>query len=565
MEIVSYQEMNVSLCLKSQLIDHSELRARSCLLDERTLSIVWTHDGTGIMKYIQWIVTRKLGNIRVSRLNNNCEIIQENYFSSNSKIDTFVQIYIVSLASNFGSKSQCSTDLVRIIKLGVKTSNQIYFKRRSIKATVAYQHLDTMRSSHNLTFDWNISFKTIIEKANFITDRLTDYFTTISKTKSVIINSEDMIHSNLIHCEKTLTDFISLLRLDTSAQIVKYIIEYDLYQFMKDATWWDQSETIERILSKSLPQNQEKFTYSNDFYHLHGNYSFSRYLLDSRQCFSSGIFPQMQHETIPNRFSTDKPERCSLKQFDCAFSDLYSFSDREHLYQPYASDTYFNRNSIKCAFAIQSILDKVRNLYKHNHTCQTVVFTCITNCYDPLPNIQDKLPPQICFVALLDTKTMDAFKREFPRGTKIANTNATWDLIDLGDIGSLFRVPAKVTETLKIVGYRMFPMAKWIVWLDGKAFIINIKEVLSKASSSVVGLHHSDFSRTSENEVNLTLNRVMDGETPNSLRLNITLQEIELQETEYKRDGFYSRSAAIGLPLFDIAIFIYRNNHPCNG
>jgi hypothetical protein len=57
----------------------------------------------------------------------------------------------------------------------------------------------------------------------------------------------------------------------------------------------------------------------------------------------------------------------------------------------------------------------------------------------------------------------------------------------------------------------------------------------------------------------------MDGETPNSLRLNITLQEIELQETEYKRDGFYSRSAAIGLPLFDIAIFIYRNNHPCNG
>jgi len=233
----------------------------------------------------------------------------------------------VSLASNFDNKSSCSTNLARIIKFGVEISNQIYFKRKSVKATVAYQHLDIMRPSHNFTFNWNISFEATIEKATFITDRLTDYFTTISKTKSVIIYSEHMIHSNLIDCEKQLTDFISLLRFDTSTQIVKDVIQYDLYQFMQDATWWDQSETIERILSNSLPQNPGNLAYSNDFYHLHGNYSFTQYVSDSRQCFSDGIFPQMQHETIANRSSTDKPERCSLKQFDCAFSNLYSFRD----------------------------------------------------------------------------------------------------------------------------------------------------------------------------------------------------------------------------------------------
>lgn len=561
--IVFYPETNNSLCLKWESADRIQRRPPNCLPNERILSTVWTHDGTGLMKYIQWIVTRKLGNVRILQLNDDCEIIHENSFFSNPKNDMFVQIFIVSLASNFNDKSQCSTNLEEIIKFGMGKSNQIYFKRKSIRATVGYQYLDTMRYRHNGTFNRNISSRATLEKATFLTQRFINYFKTTGKTKSVIMDSEDLIHVDLIQCEKMLRDFILLLQLDTTAQILKDIIEYDSYQFIEDAIWWDQTETIERILSKSLPSIPQSFTYSRDFYHFYANHSFTKYISDSRQCYRNGVFPQMQHETITNRSSTDKPERCSQKQFDCAFSDIYSFSDREHLYQPYPTDAYFNQNTIRCGFAVSSVFDKVRQRYGRNHTCETIVFTCITNCYDPVPIVQDAVPPNVCFVALLDTNTANAFKVHYPSGHRSPGSKAQWEFFDLGKIGSIFRVAAKATETLKIVGHRMFPVAKWIVWLDGKAFIINIKEVLSLARSPVVGLHHSDFTRTSAKEVNLTLNRVRDGEVANSLRLNTTLQEIYLQEAEYTRDGFYNRSDMLGLPLFDIAIFTYRNNHPC--
>ena len=407
------EETGNSSCFQRQSINHQQLKLHNCLPYERIISSVWTHDGTGIMKYIQWIATRKLGNIKISRLNDECEITRENDFSSNSKTDRFVQVYIVSLSSKFDNKSKCLTDLVRIIKFGVKKKNQIYFKRKSVKATIAYQHLHVMRYNRNTVFDFNISLNAAIEKANIITERLTSYFESTS-----IINSEDMIHPNLPECEKTLTDFISLLGFNTSAEIVQDVVQYDSHQFTQDATWWDQSETIEYILSNVSKQRPDTLTYSNDFYHLHGNRPFARYVWDNRQCFNDGIFPQMQSESIADRTSTDKPERCSRKKFDCAFSDLYSFNDREKLYQPYAENNYFNPNSIKCGFAVQSILDKVRNRYARNHTCETIVYTCLSNCYDPLPTITEDLPPGVCFVALLDTKTLKALSQQHFQGAR---------------------------------------------------------------------------------------------------------------------------------------------------
>ena len=550
---VSSLSTNVSLCFKWQSTEYGGLRVQTCPLDSRVISSVWTHDGTGLMKYIQWIATRKLGNVRVLHLNDACEIAHETYFSSDSKNEKSVQIYIISLAANFEKQSTCFSDLFPMIAFGARKSHQIYFRRRSVKATVVYQHLDAVRQQRNLTINWNISFDANIDTASFITERLMGYFNTASSTNATIIHAEDMLHSNLVDCEKGLVNLISLLGFETSSQSFKNIVQHDSHQFTRDATWWDQSETVEHAPSMLLQAVPRTFTYSNDFYHLHANRTFARYVSDSRQCFRDGVFAQMQSESILNRLSTDKPERCSSKQFDCAFSDLYSFSDREQLYQPYSIDHLFNRKPIKCGFAVPSVIDRVRNRYGRNHTCQTIVFTCITNCYDPLPTIQDRVPPNACLVALLDTRTFKAFKKSY----------SNWDLIDLGESASLFRTPAKITETLKIVGHRMFPLAKWFVWLDGKAFIINMNEVLTLARTPVVGLHHHDFNRTSESEMNPTITRVQVGETANSKRTNTTLQEIDLQQAEYKRDGFYSRSNALGLPMFDIAIFIYRNHHPC--
>jgi hypothetical protein len=362
----------------------------------------------------------------------------------------------------------------------------------------------------------------------------------------------------LIDCEKILTNFLSLLGLNISSTELKTIIEYDSHRFITDATWWDQSEVAEHLLTNSIPSRPSNLTYSNDFYHLHGKHSFIKYLQKNRQCYNEGLFTQLQFNAIINRSSTDKPERCSSKPFDCAFSDLYSFADREQMYQPYDTDHYFNDKSLKCGFIVPSIFDKIRTRYARNHTCETIVFTSILNCYDPLPKVNGIILSSFCFVALLDTKTIDGYRKFYK-----TESNIEWDFIDLGIDATPFSVPAKSIETLKIVGQRLFPLAKWIIWLDGKAHITDISQLLAQAHAPVIGAAHPDGKRTSESEVSPTIDHISNREKQFPQRLNHSISDMKLQEQEYKHDGFYNRSNALRLKMYDIAIFLYRNNHPC--
>jgi hypothetical protein len=409
-----------------------------------------------------------------------------------------------------------------------------------------------MRYQHdlNLNFDTS-SFRKRLEKATKTIRYFPNYFTSIPSIKWKVIHSEDLIHSNLIDCERSLKDFLSLLGYNTATKKLKQIIQYDSHRFIEDATWWDQSEVAERFVTKSIPSRPSSLTYSNDFYHLHGNRSFVEYLSDNRQCYNDGTFAQIHSERTPNRISTDKPNLCLSKSFDCAFSDIYSFSDREQLYEQ------DNEKPIKCGFAIPSIFDKVRQRYGRNQTCETIIFTSITNCYDPLPTIESSILPSFCFVALLDTRTFKSLER------RSKASNIKWDLIDLGSNASLFSFPAKTIETLKTLGQRMFPLAKWIIWLDGKAYLINILQVLIEAQASAFSARHTEVDRTSAIEVNYTIERIRDREQSFTENFNKSVMDIKRQEKEYQRDGFYSRSDALNLRLYDIALFLYRNNHPC--
>ena len=557
-------------CFRWDEVNHRNIRVDYCLNHKQIQTIIWTHYSSGLMKFIQWIRTRKLAHIRIVELDDFCRIDKQYQYQITNQ--SFIQIYVLSFLSKFDNTSRCSRDIIPIIEYSSSTTKHIYFKRQSVNATIAYQHLDTNKDTHNLTFNWNSVVQPNLQPAKESMESLTNKF---KDAKVKTYNLEEMIHSDLTECENMLKDFLQFLQIDIKNPLIKKILEYDAPNFVSDAYWWDQSETIETLISSKLPSHSENFSYSNDFYHFHGNYTFARYLYDNRQCYRDGIFAQMQHETKnTNRTSTDQPERCSAKQFDCAFSDIYSLSDRDQLYQKYdPNQEQFSTKTIKCGFAIPSVIDKVRERYGRNQSCQTIVLTSISNCYDPLPTVQAATPNDICYIALLDTQTYKVFQAAYSQGN---HQGHRWDLIDLGHSGQLFRVPSKITETLKIVGHRMFPMAKWIVWLDGKAYIINIKQILTLASTPIVGLHHSDFNRTSESEVNLTNDRVTTGEMErasfynmtaeqarNSTRLKTSLLEIALQEEQYKREGFYSRSNKIGLPLYDIAIYIFRLNQPC--
>ena len=412
--------------------------------------------------------------------------------------------------------------------------------------------MDDARQNFNINSILNISLNESIEKANYNTKRFPTYFTAIRSIKWIVIDSDDLVKKNLVDCEKILTDFVLLLGLNISQPKLKDTIEYDSHQFIEDSTWWDQSNVAEYISSMSIPARSSNFTYLNDFYYLHGNRSFVQYLIDNRQCYNDGIFVQMQSETILKRNSTGKLDRCISKPFDCAFSDLYSFQDREQLYQQ------SNSKPIKCGFAISSIFDKIRNRYSRNHTCQTIIFICIINCYDPLPQVKGTILPSFCFVALVDTRTLASYKR-----TNANTSHFQWDLIDLGVDAAPFSVAAKSAETTKIVGHRMFPLAKWIIWLDGKARINDITKILKQANAPVIGAHHPDYLRTSASEVNPTINRIHLREKLWSQRFNNSIADIQIQEKAYQSDGFYSRSEKLKLKMYDIAVFLYRNHQPC--
>ncbi|CAF3511713.1 unnamed protein product, partial [Rotaria socialis] len=276
----------------------------------------------------------------------------------------------------------------------------------------------------------------------------------------------------------------------------------------------------------SVPSRSSASIYSNDFYFLYGNQSFLQYLSDNRQCYNQGAFPQLQSETLSNRFSSDKPERCSLKPFDCAFGDLYSFEDRDQMYQQPKILKYFDRKPLKCGFAIPSIFDTVRYKYGRNQTCQTVVFTVVTNCYDPLPEVEGPILPSFCFIALLDTQTLKAHRIFYAKEKRSTSDDVQWDLIDLGANASPFLASAKSIETLKLVGPRMFPVAKWIIWLDGKAYIQNIGDILLQTQSPMIIPSHPDTTRTSASEVEPTIVRLKSREKSSSQQLNISIAEI---------------------------------------
>jgi hypothetical protein len=534
---ISYRKVS-SICYQQTSNDQQKLLVKYlCDHSAQIQSIIWTHDGSGLMKYLQWIVIRRLTSIRLIRLNDDCQSIQNKTFLSNSIPNRFILVYLLSMTSH---SRNCSIEMMEVSK----SMHQFYFQRRSLSAMFVFQQLDLSQTINSSTLDWNTSLQRLIKTVG---DFPSKYLT--------VIYSEDLIHENLTDCIRQLFHFLFQLGFNTSAISLRTALEYDAHKFIHDAVWWDRSDVAERLLNMSIPSRPSHLTYENDFYHLHGTNSFAQYLFDSRRCAIQGIFAQMSWDTRSNRTSTDQPDRCVSKPFDCAFSDIYSFEDREQLYQTINEQHVFQSNSLKCAFAVPSIFDQVRRRYSHNETCKTIIFTLITNCYDPLPEVTGAIHPSFCFVALTDRRTLAIYKN--------TSSKIIWDLIELGVNATPFSIEAKSTETAKIVGERMFPLARWIIWLDGKAHIIDIEQALLQAKAPILGAHHFIYHRTTDWEVEAAIAHLYTRAHILSTRLNDSIRDILIQKKEYQSERFYTRSNALGLRMYDIALFLYRNHHPC--
>lgn len=139
------------------------------------------------------------------------------------------------------------------------------------------------------------------------------------------------------------------------------------------------------------------------------------------------------------------------------------------------------------------------------------------------------------------------------------SSNIPWDLIDLGVNLSPFSVKAKTAATLRVIGHRLFPLAKWIVWLDGRARLIDLRKILAQVRSPFLSTRHVVPSRTSASEVPAAIHVLRQRRKLSS----DTLRDMLTQEKQYRREGFYARSDALGLRMYDAALIIRRNHHPC--
>ena len=77
-----------------------------------------------------------------------------------------------------------------------------------MNATIAYQHLDTNKDTHNLTFNWNSVVQPNLQPAKESMESLTNKF---KDAKVKTYNLEEMIHSDLTECENMLKDFLQFL------------------------------------------------------------------------------------------------------------------------------------------------------------------------------------------------------------------------------------------------------------------------------------------------------------------------------------------------------------------
>ena len=298
-----------------------------CPNDDQIKSTIWTLESSGVKKYLQWLIVRRLISVRFFHLDNRCRIVNDTNFHSSHPTSPLILVYFLTFQID---RNECLAKIQRLVQSSNEVKH-IYFTRRSIKALQAFDQLDR---SVNISGNFK-------EIAHF--PHLTEFV--VSK-KWISFYAEDLIEENLNDCEKKLIDFVDKLGLNTTSSQFKQILEFDSHHFIADSVWWDQSFVVETLLNRSIPPRPTTLNYSTDFFYLHGRRSFAEYLAANRQCFDQGVFFQMKNPSIVHRNSTDAIDRCPSKPFDCAFSDLYSFEDREDFYR----STSFRSSSVRCGF-----------------------------------------------------------------------------------------------------------------------------------------------------------------------------------------------------------------------
>jgi len=121
------------------------------------------------------------------------------------------------------------------------------------------------------------------------------------------------------------------------------------------------------------------------------------------------------------------------------------------------------------------------------HRRGVVLFTAISNCYDPLPRVSDAhlAHHRIAFV---DNRTAQALQRKRDRKAP------PWELFILDPWPEYIWTPPFMSEVFKSLAARLFPNAQWALYADGKASISLTKLLtyVQQSDKAVFTSHHDD-------------------------------------------------------------------------
>ena len=271
------------------------------------------------------------------------------------------------------------------------------------------------------------------------------------------------------------------------------------------------------------------------------------------------------------------------------FNGCLTMMDRMNYLNP-------NATSIPCGFLAPSGLDKVREYFTNDHKCEVVIYSLIFQAYNIIYNpisyhnyLKLKKYSHICFYLFVDKSTVlngQSLKHisnggenekdtKFKLNSQIFGGHA-WQVILLEDMP--YSSFAHSMKAIKLLGWRLFPNAKMLIWFDPKYVLKRtVTKFVSELTTSMNGTADLGSNNVSgDKSIAISEHFFHDilsgfqGARDRLIRQNLTykhnvnivseIEEISRQKATYEKDGLFSRTKGNNQLVVDSAVMFYRNN-----
>ncbi|XP_068661322.1 probable hexosyltransferase MUCI70 [Aristolochia californica] len=212
--------------------------------------------------------------------------------------------------------------------------------------------------------------------------------------------------------------------------------------------------------------------------------------------------------------------------------------------------------AVHCGFYSENGGFRISEEDKHfMRTCEAVVSTCAfgggDDLYQPIGMVEESLS-KVCYVAFWDEITKSAQEAQ---GKRIGADRmiGKWRIVVVRDLPFTDqRLNGKIP---KLLSHRLFPQARYSIWVDSKSQLrrdpMGVLEALLWRTNSVFAISEHGARSDVYNEGNAIVRKH-----------KATPEEVEIQLTQYRRDGFPDDKRYRGKRALAEASIIVREHTP---